>query len=102
MSEEPRRSHRPFDMEEWLESVEGKTIRLDAPDGFPELPACYYMPPWARPHEEFWCSECDQMRFPVFDDRETASRHCPVCGNEPGALELGTDGTLAEVEENGL
>lgn len=99
MSEEQTAQVPRFNFDEWLESVDGKEIVVDAPDGFPEIAACYYLPPWARVHSEFYCSECDCMRFPVFDDWG-ARRHCPVCGNEPGALELGTDGTFKDVEEN--
>lgn len=83
MSNASDTSVQQFDFEEWAESVEGETILVDAPDGFPDIPSCYYIPSWSKPHREFWCSECDRMRFPVYDDHETAIRHCPVCGNPP-------------------
>lgn len=96
----PDREHHPFDMAEWLASVRGETVVLVPPKGFPNLPALYFLPKWSRTHREFYCSDCDRMRFPVFEEHGCARKHCPVCGNVPGALELGTDGTFREVRPN--
>lgn len=87
-----------FDYDEWLESVEDKTITLDAPDGFPNVPACYYQPPWTS-HKIKYCGECDGFRWMVSSGwyLEDPIGHCPVCGNEPGALELGQ--TVPPIEE---
>lgn len=92
----------PFDYDEWLESVAGQEIVLDAPDGFPNVPKAFYLPRWAQPHREFYCAECDRMRFPVFLEWWPPKHRCPVCGSNPGALELGTDGTLTDVRPNDL
>lgn len=95
-------ANRQFDYDEWLESVEGETITVDAPDGFPKIPKCYYIPSWSKPHREFYCGDCDRMRFPVFVEIYPPKRRCPVCGNEPGIVELGTDGTLTDVRPNDI
>lgn len=77
-----------FSLDEWLDSVSGKTVRVTATDtlGHPRL----YSPQTAVTEEEIICPKCDDTRMLIKSPGET-SGHCPVCGHEVvSALALGT------------
>lgn len=79
-----------FDYDEWLESVEGETVRLTAPAGFPELARCFYMPPWTG-LTLCYCEDCDEFsNFVSVDEDASPIGRCPLCGKEPGLVEVGT------------
>lgn len=79
-----------FDYDEWLESVQGQTIEVTTPDGYPNIARCYYMPPWTG-ISICYCEDCDKFsNFVTVEENGNPIGRCPLCGKEPGLLEVGT------------
>lgn len=79
-----------FDFDEWLESVEGKTVRVTAPDENQlghEAARLFTSPSM---YVLTWCENCEDHHCLVKTDSNETVGHCPRCGRQPGALELGT------------
>lgn len=79
MNEDHRTDH--FDLDEWLESVEGETIRLFDANGLGPRP------PGFRSREHL-CGNCEEMVMLV---GEPIPMNCPICGRQIGMLERGTE-----------
>ena len=72
--------HDTFEYDEWVESVDGETLRVTA---------------WERTDAEHvasaaaratYCAECDEDVMLLVDDVIGGEKvgHCPMCGNLPG------------------
>lgn len=82
---------RHFDMEEWLDSVNGMVVKVTAPDRNTLGPVASQLMSSRVPNEDNdnYCSNCDDYVRLVKKEGEKVG-HCPKCGKEPGLLELGT------------
>ena len=78
-----------FDYEEWLKSVEGETVKITTPDVLGAQASKLMTPQTRTPYNEAYCENCDDWHLLVRFGDETVG-HCPVCGRQPGMLELGT------------
>lgn len=78
---------REFDLGQWLESVEGETVVITTPDELGYMASkCYSS---QADYNSTYCENCDDYHVLVrFEDEMVG--HCPECGRQPGALELGT------------
>lgn len=73
-----------FDLDAWLASVTGETIRFEEPTGLGARETGF------RPRAPALCGNCEEMVMLVEGDREIPTQ-CPVCEREIGMLELGTE-----------
>lgn len=79
-----------FDLDEWLASVEGHTVRVTRPDspsaGVPGLLTRQA----ADRRDDRYCAACDAYVRDVKTSPDERIGHCPRCGRSPGLAELGT------------
>lgn len=80
-----------FDFDAWLESVRGETVRVTTPpDGqLGGQASKLYASPVAHERHQSYCADCDEFVLRTTPDGGHVGR-CPLCGREPGLLELGT------------
>lgn len=76
-----------FDLDEWLQSVEGRTVEVTQTDGYGRVLGA--MEPRGFRYYETLCGNCEEMV--VLIRANSLIGHCPGCGRTPGALELGTE-----------
>lgn len=78
-----------FDYDEWLESVEGETVKVTMADGL-GAQASKLVSRMAATHGSMTlCPKCEDMRL-LIDDGDVIGK-CPVCGHHPRSmLALGT------------
>lgn len=73
-----------FDLDEWLDSVEGETVEVTAFRGLGPRPGA------KADHTPRLCGSCEEMVLLVATEDDEYLGHCPACGRQPGALEMGT------------
>lgn len=81
--------HEPFDLEQWLESVQGKTVKVTTPDGLGAHASKLVTRNTTTRSSMTLCPKCEDMRL-LIEDGSVIGR-CPVCGHQPKSmLALGT------------
>lgn len=80
-------AHDPFDLDDWLESVDGRTVELttfDEEDQYrPDVLESRGAAPALHPPEPKRCEDCGVDVMPLSDSRARAGG-CPQCSWSPG------------------